>query len=102
MTNPKNINQIINFQEDSVVSKEIVNKPTGTITLFAFDKGQGLSEHIVPYDAFVMITEGVAEITVSGTKHKIKSGEILLMPGKAPHKLKATQAFKMILIMIKS
>lgn len=102
MTNPKNINKTINYQEGSVVSKEIINKSTGTITLFAFDKGQGLSEHTAPYDALVMITDGIAEITVSGVKNEIKTGQMLLMPAKAPHSLKAIQQFKMILIMIKS
>lgn len=102
MTKPTNINQMINFQEGSVVSKEIVNKPTGTITLFAFDKGQGLSEHAAPYDAWVMITEGAAEVLVSKTKHKVGAGEMLLIPAKASHAVKAIQAFKMILVMIKS
>lgn len=102
MTQPLNINQTIQFQEGSVVSKEIVNKSTGTITLFAFDKGQGLSEHTAPYDALVIIAEGVAEITVSGVKHKVKTGEMLLMPAHAPHELMAIKPFKMILIMIKS
>ena len=102
MTNPKNINQTINYQKGSVVSKEIVNKPTGTVTLFAFDKGQGLSEHTAPYDALVMITDGKAVITVSGVKNEVKTGEMLLMSAKAPHSLKAIQRFKMILIMIKS
>ncbi len=102
MTQPLNINQIIQFQEGSVVSKEIVNKPTGTVTLFAFDIGQGLSEHTAPYDALVIVTEGIAEITVSGVKHKVKTGEMLLMPARAPHELKAIKPFKMMLTMIKS
>jgi len=102
MTSSKNINQIINYQEGSVVSKEIINKPTGTVTLFAFDKGQGLSEHTAPYDALVVVTEGVAEITVSGEKSEVKAGEMLLMPASASHALKATQQFKMILTMVKS
>lgn len=102
MINSKNINQTINYQEGSVVSKELVNKPTGTITLFAFDRGQGLSEHTAPYDALAIITEGIAEITVSGEKNEVKSGEMLLMPAGAPHSLKAIQPFKMVLIMVKS
>lgn len=102
MTRPQNINQAISFQNGSVVSKEIVNKPTGTVTLFAFDKGQGLSEHTAPYDALVIVMEGVAEITVSRVKHEVKTNEMLLMPANAPHALKAIQSFKMILIMIKS
>ncbi len=102
MTNSQNINKAINYQEGSVVSKEIVKKPTGTVTLFAFDKGQGLSEHTAPFDALVMITDGKAEITVSEEKKEIKAGEMLLIPANAPHALKAIQPFKMILAMIKS
>ena len=102
MTNPQNINQLISFQEGSVVSKEIINKPTGTVTLFAFAKGQGLSEHTAPYDALAIIIEGLAEITVSGVKYEVKTGEMLLLPANAPHALKALQPFKMILTMIKS
>ena len=102
MNTSQNINQQINFQDASVVSKEIINKTTGTVTLFAFDKGQGLSEHTAPYDALVVITEGEAEIIVSGIKHQVKAGEMLLMPANATHALKAIEPFKMILTMIKS
>lgn len=102
MTQPQNINQTILLQEGSVVSKEIIKKPTGTITLFAFDKNQGLSEHTTPYDALVIITEGVVEITLSGTKYNVQTGEMLLMPANTPHALKAIEPFKMVLTMIKS
>jgi quercetin dioxygenase-like cupin family protein len=102
MNTSQNINQLINYQDGSVVSKEIVNKPTGTVTLFAFDKGQGLSEHTAPYDALAIITEGEAEIIVSGIKHQVKAGEMLLMPANATHALKAIEPFKMILTMIKA
>jgi len=102
MNLPKNINQSIQYQEESIVSKEIVSKPTGTITLFAFDKGQGLSEHKSPYDAMVMVTDGVAEITVSGKINIVEAGEYLIMPANAPHALKAKERFKTILTMIKS
>lgn len=102
MNTPQNINQLINFQYGSVVSKEIVNKPTGTVTLFAFDKNQGLSEHTAPYDALVVVTEGTAEIIVSGVKHQVKAGEMLLMPANSTHALKAIEPFKMMLTMIKS
>lgn len=102
MTKPQNINQLINFREGSVVSKEIINKPSGTVTLFAFAKDQGLSEHTVPYDGLAIVTEGLAEITVSGVKHEVKTGEMFLLPANAPHSLKALQPFKMILTMIKS
>jgi len=102
INNQKLSNESIQYQEGSVVSREIVNKPTGTVTHFAFDKDQGLSEHTTPYDALVMVTDGLAEITVSGVKSIIKAGEMLLMPGNEPHALKAVEKFKMVLIMIKS
>lgn len=102
MTSSKNLNKIINYQEGSIVSKEIISKPTGTVTLFAFDKGQGLSEHTAPYDALVMIIDGVAQITVDGQNHEVKMGEMLIMPANSSHSLKAIQSFKMILTMIKS
>lgn len=102
MNIPRNINQAIQYQEGSVVSKEIANKTSGTVTLFAFDKNQGLSEHKTPYDAMVIVTDGVAEITVSGKPNLVKTGEYLIMPANAPHALKAKEAFKMLLVMIKS
>jgi len=102
MDKPKKINEIIQFQEGSVVSREIINKPTGTVTLFAFDKGQGLSEHTTPFDALVLITEGVAEITIAGNRYETKAGEMILLPANESHSLKANQPFKMILTMIKS
>lgn len=85
-----------------MVSREIVNKPAGTVTLFAFDKGQGLSEHTTPFDALVIVTAGAAQITVLGVKHEVKTGEMILMPANAPHALIAIEPFKMILTMIKS
>ena len=102
LMSPRSINDFINYQEDAVVSRELIRKATGTVTLFAFDKNQGLSEHTAPYDALVMITDGQAEITVSEVKHKIKAGEMLLMPANSPHALKALEPFKMVLTMIKS
>ena len=102
LTSPRSINDSINYQEDAVVSRELIRKATGTVTLFAFDKNQGLSEHTAPYDAFVMITDGQAEITVSGVKHELQAGEMLLMPANSPHALKALEPFKMVLTMIKS
>jgi quercetin dioxygenase-like cupin family protein len=102
MNIPQDINQLINYQEASVVSREIVNKQGGTITLFAFDKGQGLSEHRAPYDALVLVTEGTAEISISGKINQVKSGQILLMPANNPHAVKAIERFKMLLTMIKA
>lgn len=102
MNTPQNISQLINFQKESVVSREIVSKPTGTITLFAFDRGQGLSEHTAPYDAFILILEGNAEITLSGVINLVKPGDSLLMPANSPHSIKALKPFKMLLTMIRS
>ncbi len=99
---PRLINDILQYQEDAVVSRELIQKTTGTVTLFAFDKNQGLSEHTAPYDALVMITDGRAEITVSGVTHELKAGEMLLMPANSPHALRALEPFKMVLTMIKS
>ena len=76
---PRSINDTINYQEDAVVSRELIHKTTGIVTLFAFDKNQGLSEHTAPYDALVMITDGQAEIIVSWVKHEMKAGDMLLL-----------------------
>lgn len=92
----------IGYQEGSVVSKVVLAKETGNITLFAFDKGQGLSEHTAPFDAFVYIMDGTAEITISGEKHILKQGEMIIMPANEPHALDAVEQFKMMLVMIKS
>lgn len=99
---PLNISGLINYQDGSVVSKTILSKKTGNVTLFAFDAGQGLSEHTAPYDAMVNILDGEAEITVGGKINNVKSGEMILLPGNIAHELKAIKKFKMLLIMIKS
>jgi len=96
------LNQHINYQEGSVVSKEVFKSESGTVTLFAFAQGQGLSEHKTPYDALVFIVDGEAEITISGTLHKVKSGEIIHMPAGELHALKANKQFKMLLTMMKA
>jgi quercetin dioxygenase-like cupin family protein len=93
---------MVDYQEGSVVSRTIVEKNTGTITLFAFDKGQGLSEHSAPFDALVYILEGKTAITISGESHTLKGGEIIIMPADKPHALDALERFKMMLVMIKS
>jgi quercetin dioxygenase-like cupin family protein len=85
-----------------VVSKEIVRKDTGTVTLFAFDQGQGLSEHTAPFDALVYILDGEAKITISGNPVQVKAGELIIMPANEPHALQAVQKFKMLLVMIRS
>lgn len=93
---------LVNYQEGAVVSRAIVNRPTGTITLFAFDEGQGLSEHTAPFDALAHVLEGEAEIVVSGKALPTKAGGAVLMPAHQPHSLKAVTKFKMLLTMIRS
>ena len=93
---------LVNYQDGSIVSRTIIEKKTGTVTLFAFDEGQGLSEHKAPFDALIFILEGEAEITISGKPYHLKEGEMIIMPANEPHAVKATQKFKMILIMIRS
>jgi quercetin dioxygenase-like cupin family protein len=93
---------LVNYQEGSVVSRTLVNRATGTITLFAFDEGQGLSEHTAPFDALATLLEGEAEITVSGKPLRTTAGEAILLPAHQPHSLKALSRFKMLLTMIRS
>ena len=90
------------YQEGSVVSRTLIDKKIGTITLFAFAEGQGLSEHIAPYDAFVYIIDGHAEITISGKVLNLNQGEMVIMPANEPHALKAVKPFKMLLVMIRA
>jgi len=99
---PNELEKLINYQTGSVVSKTIIKKPAGTVTLFAFDKGEGLSEHTTPFDALVYLVDGEAEITISGKVNIVKKGEMILMPANQPHALKAKCRFKMLLAMIKS
>lgn len=93
---------LVAYQKNSVVSKQILSKKTGSLTLFAFDKGEGLSEHTAPYDASVLILDGKATIMIDGKPHKLKKGEMIIMPAGIPHSLKAAEPFKMLLIMIRS
>lgn len=93
---------LIEYQDRSVVSKQILNKKAGTLTLFAFDKDEGLSEHTAPYDATVMILDGKAVATIGGKPHPLKKGELIIMPAGVPHSLAAPERFKMLLIMIRS
>ena len=94
--------ELVNYQEGSIVSREIVKKPAGNVTAFAFDEGQGLSEHTAPFDALVHALEGEAEITIAGKPYILHGGEVILMPATQPHALKALKRFKMILTMIRS
>lgn len=93
--------ELINYSKGSIVSKTVLDRKSGTITLFAFDRGQGLSEHVAPFDAVVQILDGAALITIAGKTRKAKSGEMIIMPANIPHALKARKKFKMLLTMIR-
>jgi quercetin dioxygenase-like cupin family protein len=90
------------YQEGAVVSRTLLKRAGGTITLFAFDEGQALSEHTAPFDAVAHVLEGHADITVSGTPHRVSAGEMVLMPANQPHAVNAPTRFKMLLTMIRS
>lgn len=92
---------LIDVQAGGVVSRTILKKKTGTVTVFAFDAGEGLSEHTTPFDALIMSMDGDADITISGESHKLKTGDILKLPAGEPHAVKAVTPFKMLLIMIR-
>ena len=93
---------LVGYDKGAVVSRTIIEKKTGTVTIFSFDKGQGLSEHTAPFDAMVEILDGEAEIIIAGKPNKVKAGEFIIMPADKPHSLKAVKKFKMALIMIRS
>ena len=97
-----NLSGLIDYQESSVVSRTIIDKKTGTVTLFAFDESQGLSEHTAPYDAMVYVLDGEVDVTISGKPLKLKQGEMTIIPANEPHALTAKTKFKMLLTMIKS
>ena len=101
-TKPVDLVKMVEYQKDGVVSKTVVDKKVGTITLFAFDHGQGLSEHTAPYDAFVHVLDGAVEIHISGRPYQLRAGDMILMPANQPHSLKALQPFKMMLVMIRA
>jgi quercetin dioxygenase-like cupin family protein len=96
------LNGLTAYQDGSVVSRTLLDRKIGTITLFAFDAGQGLSEHTAPFDAFVQVFDGVAEITIDGVAHRASAGEVIIMPANLPHSLKAVERFKMMLVMIRA
>jgi quercetin dioxygenase-like cupin family protein len=97
-----NLIGLIDYQEGSIVSRTIIDKKAGTVTLFAFDGGQGLSEHTAPYDALVCILDGEADVVVSGKPIRLKKGEMTIMPANEPHAVRAVTRFKMLLTMIRS
>ncbi len=100
--NVHNLADMVAYQEGAVVSRTILDRKTGTVTLFAFDKGQGLSEHTAPFDALVQVLDGEAGVTISGHEHRVVAGEMIVMPANETHSLHAVAAFKMMLVMIRS
>jgi quercetin dioxygenase-like cupin family protein len=97
-----NMAGLVEYQAGSVVSRTVINKPTGTVTLFAFDRGEELSEHTAPFDALVQVLDGKVEIRIDGRPEVVSAGEMLIMPAGHPHALKALERFKMALVMIRS
>jgi quercetin dioxygenase-like cupin family protein len=96
------LNELVSYQDGAVVSRTIINKKTGTVTIFSFDEGEGLSEHTAPFDALAYIIDGTANITISGNLNTVNEGEMIIMPANQPHALKAVKKFKMMLVMIKN
>ncbi|GAM07960.1 cupin domain protein [Geobacter sp. OR-1] len=97
-----NLVEAVGYQDGAVVSKTLVDKKAGTITLFAFAAGQGLSEHTAPFDALVQVVDGEAKVTVDGVDYLVKAGEMIIMPANYPHSLAAESPFKMVLVMIRA
>lgn len=97
-----NFTGIIDYADGAVVSRTIIKKPTGTVTVFAFDKGEGLSEHTAPFNALVNVLDGQADIIINGESHLLDAGQSVIMPANIPHAVKAVEKFKMVLVMIKS
>ncbi|MFX1316160.1 MAG: cupin domain-containing protein [Promethearchaeota archaeon] len=97
-----NLDSMLDYQQGSVVSRMLINKNEGTVTLFSFDKGEGLSEHTTPFDALVYVFDGKVNITISNKDYILEKGQMIIMPANEPHELKALEKFKMMLIMIKA
>lgn len=102
MVDIEKLDEMVGYQKLSVVSRTIMDKPVGTITLFAFDRDEGLSEHTAPYDALVFVYDGEAVITISGKDYAVRKGETIIMPAGEPHALRADTPFKMMLVMIRA
>lgn len=98
---PQPVTELVQYAEGSIVSRTIVDREQGTVTLFAFDTGQGLSEHTTPFDAFVLVLDGVAELVIGGQTVNATAGEMVLMPASVPHAVRADRRFKMMLIMLR-
>lgn len=99
---PRVLSDLVAYQEGAIVSRTLVNKQGGSVTLFAFDAGQNLSEHTAPYDALVYVLDGEADVTIAGNTHRVRSGEAILLPANVPHAVDAPERFKMLLVMIRS
>jgi quercetin dioxygenase-like cupin family protein len=99
---PLNLEPLLAYQEGAVVSRTLIDKKVGTITVFAFAEGEGLSEHTAPFDAFVQIIDGTADVNIAGVVHPVEAGQIIIMPANQPHSLRATKQFKMLLVMIRA
>lgn len=97
-----NVAGLVGYQKASIVSRTIIDKDSGTVTLFAFDEGQGLSEHTAPYDALVQILDGEAEVIISGKTHGLSQSEVIIVPANEAHAVRAVRKFKMMLVMIRS
>ena len=95
------LNDMVAYQDGSVVSRTLIDKKVGTLTLFAFGAGQGLSEHTAPYDATIQVLDGEAEVIIEGTSYALKAGQMIIMPANRPHALRAVERFKMMLVLIK-
>jgi quercetin dioxygenase-like cupin family protein len=102
LTKASRVVDLVSYQDGAVVSRIILKRETGNVTLFAFDAGQELSEHTTPYDALVQVVDGEAAITVAGQPHRLRAGDMIIMPAHQPHALKAVSRFKMLLTMIRS
>ena len=96
------LDSLVGYQDGAVVSRTIIDRPVGTVTMFSFDEGEGLSEHTAPYDAMVLVVDGEAEITVAGKVNAVRAGEMIILPAGKPHALRAVSRFKMLLVMIRA
>lgn len=94
--------ELTKYQAGAIVSREVLRKPTGTVTAFAFDAGQALSEHTAPFDALICVLDGEAEMQIAGKKHPVEAGQMIILPANKPHAVKAVTRFKMLLVMIRS
>lgn len=94
--------ELVAYESGAVVSRTLIKKPVGTVTLFSFDKGEGLSEHTAAFDALVTVLHGAAEVTIAGRAHRVEAGQSIIMPGGKPHALQAVERFKMMLVMIRA